>query len=372
MSLARNLCLLFLILFLIIPSCKKEELISTPDFTISLEGEYDDLCTNENDEIMIIGSRKVNNSFGRYDLVILKTNSRAQIIWEKVYKIEKFIKPCRIVSATSGDYFIAIQELKNFATFYNGIKIFQINEEGEILHECFYEGAYFSDMVANPDGGIILCGYTDYEENPGLSVKINSNCEQEYIHEFPFKPSQMIQYSTGEICFLEDKMIEEYTYLIHIYLTNAAGDLLSSDTMTQVAHTARYSFSEVPGELLWLIENNDTTNLFKTDFNSNMIWSTEFASPDQEIYAIWDLRKMGEYYYAVGSYYSDQLILCVIKYDENGNKLRTFRNEIDGYSEYSDVQFIEMDNGSLAFIEPVYPDEGCSKWNNCYILQIFK
>jgi hypothetical protein len=152
----------------------------------------------------------------------------------------------------------------------------------------------------------------------------------------------------------------------------AAGDLFSSDTMTQVAHTARCSFSEVPGEFISLIEYNDTTNLFKTDFNNDIIWLTEFALPDQEFYAIWGLRKMGGYYYALGSYFTDKWILCFIKYDENGNKLRTFRNEIDGSSIYSDVQFIELNNGILAFIEPVYPDEGCSKWNNCYILQIFK
>jgi hypothetical protein len=154
MSLARNRYLLFLILLLIIPSCKKEELISTPDITISLEGEYDDLCTNENNEILIIGSRMDNDPYGTNDdLVILKTNNRAQIIWEKDYKIGEFIKPYRIVRTTSGNYFIAIQD---FATPNSALIILQIDEEGEILHQLNYVDTYLRGMIPDPDGELFF------------------------------------------------------------------------------------------------------------------------------------------------------------------------------------------------------------------------
>jgi hypothetical protein len=88
------------------------------------------------------------------DQVILKTNSRAQIIWEKDYKIGEFIKPYIIVRTTSGNYFIAIQD---FAIPNNALTILQIDEEGEILHQRFYEDTYFRDTIPGPDGGIIFC-----------------------------------------------------------------------------------------------------------------------------------------------------------------------------------------------------------------------
>jgi hypothetical protein len=73
---------LFIVLILLL-SCQKEDQILSPDRTINLEGKYVDLCTNENNEIIMIGTNDdFDPPYGNCDdFVIVKTDQDGNLIW---------------------------------------------------------------------------------------------------------------------------------------------------------------------------------------------------------------------------------------------------------------------------------------------------
>jgi hypothetical protein len=377
MTLPRNLFLFLLILFLIISSCKKEELISTPNISISLEGEYDDLCSNENNEIIMIGTNDdyIPPSYCN-DFIIVKTDQDGNLVWSKKYILDFWVEPQKIVRTAPGVYFIAINNHIEHPQWgpVVSILILQINDAGDTIHTIRMLsrwGIIFKDMIPDQNNGVIVTALVDGDENPGGVAKINDTGEIEFFHQFPYRTEQLTQYPLGEICYMEHAFLNNDTTGVTVHLTSPIGDDLFQSTVLQDNDFIFTRFSEDPNHLIMFYSNGNGKFLTKTDFDSQVVWSERVKFTDSDKGDIRDLRKIGTSYYCLGDHGWQPDGLSVIKYDESGEML-FHKNLLFDSKNYSDeVHFTELNNGDLVFLQP--PDNyfDCEGYN-CYILQIFK
>jgi hypothetical protein len=367
---------LFFIL-LLISSCKKDEPISTPKISISLEGNYNDLCTNENNEIIMIGTNDdyVPPSYCN-DFIIVKADQEGNLIWSKKYIIDFWVEPQKIVHTATGIYFIAINNHIEHPQWgpVVSILIMQINDAGDTIHTTRLLsrwGIILKDMIPDQNNGVIVTAFVDGDENPGEVAKINNAGEIEYIHQFPFRTDQVAQYPTGEVCYLDRAFLNNDTTGVTIHVTSPNGDELFQSTVLQDNDYIFTRFSEDPNNLIMFYSNRNGKFLTKTDFDSKVVWSERVKFIDSDRGDIRNLRKIGTSYYCMGDHGWQPDGLSVIKYNESGEILfhKNLRFESKNYS--PEVHFTELNNGNLVFLQP--PDNyfDCEGYN-CYILQIFK
>ncbi len=107
---------------------------------------------------------------GNYNIMLYKTDTGGNLVWEKSLGGTKAEKPCRIMSAGIGKYFITSGSSSSdgdisFDPYPNALNywILQINEIGDILWEKIYGGTCIDKGNAatiTSDGGVIAYGYT--------------------------------------------------------------------------------------------------------------------------------------------------------------------------------------------------------------------
>ena len=366
----------FFILFLLITaSCKKPGTeISVPDYSLNLECDRSYLCCNDKDEIIIIG---VTGAPLYNELQVIKTDQYANLIWHKQYTIDLGLYPRKILNNGENSYFIAAEDHFNSPIYSegHGILILKIDDNGNIIHQNLLDHNYglnYHDMIDDGFGGVFVTGWPNVtNEDPGYVTRISHDGEIMFEHQFPWKTEHIVQYPIGELCYMEFYWFPNDTTGVKFHLTSPYGDELYNGYL-QYSYPYNFScFSTDPQHLIFLLYGKQKNKLLKADFSGNTIWSSDISYPNDGAGTFWDLRKIEDYYYMITDSEEWPQIITIIKYDDNGQKLKVLRNELYGVSYYSDLQFVELSNGSIALIQPSSTSNGC-QWNNCTALQIFE
>ncbi len=367
-------CLFALLLF---TTCKKEDVLVNPDLTIYFEGRFNDLCTNENNEIIMIGTNDDHDppSFCN-DFIIMKTDQDGNQIWSKKYIIDIFIHPEKIIQTAPGEYFIAITKEYDHPqwAWTMGILVVQINDDGEIVHQNLlelYHGIRFNDMIPDRVNGVIVTGKAFDDDNPGGVAKISNSGEVEFFHQYPFGTEQITQYPLGELCYLEYAFLNNDTRGAAVHLTSPVGDELFHGTILKENNYIFTRFSEDPNHLIMFYLGTNGKFLEKIDYNSQVVWFEQVKFIESDNGMILDLVKIGGYYYCLGEHGLKRDAIGVIKYDETGEKIYQRNFKLINMEYDPDHHFTEMDNGSILFLEPVEHNPECQS-DYCYALQIFK
>jgi hypothetical protein len=360
---------------LIITACKKDK-IPEPKVSVQIEGKFNDLCCNSDNEIVLIGS---NDDFQPpefcNDFIIVKTDQDGNPIWDKKYIFDLLVEPKKILYTGENEYFIAINNFFDDPnwTLTHGIIILKINESGEIISQNLlklFGGLIYRDMILSQDGGVFVAGKALGYENQGVLVKINSSGVTDYINQYPFSFVNLVQYSTGGLGLLEMWHHNDDSIGASLHITDPVGNELVQGKLSLEADDISIYLAEDPGYLVSSIRHESSLSLIKSDYNSHIDWSTPYEMVNAGSAELWGVKKIGAHYFAFGKYGAYAGTFYFVRFDEFGKNELTFRTPLYRYSFIEEIQFTELNNGRIALIQPHESSEYCF-YPNCYSLQIF-
>ncbi len=124
---------------------------------------------NDGDGYIIVSDHYIGYP-GNYNIMLYKTDTGGNLVWEKSLGGTKAEEPCRIMSAGNGNYFITSGSSSSdgditydpYPNSYN-YWILKINGNGDIFWDKIYGGNCFeigNFATTTSDGGVIAYGYT--------------------------------------------------------------------------------------------------------------------------------------------------------------------------------------------------------------------
>jgi hypothetical protein len=365
----------FVVGLIILTACKKDE-IPEPKVSIQIDGSFNDLCCNSDNEIVLIGT---NNDFQPpsfcNDFVIMKTDQDGNPIWEKKYVIDLDIAPKKILFAGPNEYYIAMDNYISHPQWAEtvGILVLKINDTGEIINQnllILNGGLIFLDMILSQDGGVIVSGQSMQLENRGVLAKISSSGVTDYFNRYPGFFVNLLQYSSGGLGLLERWQHNNDSIDALLHITDPVGNELLQGKLSFEADDFTTCLAEDPGYVISSIRHENSLSLVKSNYDNHTDWSTVYNIADDGPIELWGVKKICAHYFTFGKYGSYAGTFYFIRFDEFGKNELTFRTPLYHYSFPEDIQFTELNSGRIALIQPHDPSEYCG-CSGCTLLQIF-
>ena len=117
------------------------------------------------------------------DVWLFKTNSEGELLWEKTFVEDAPAQGWSMQLTDDGGYIIT-GEKTSLENFLNDILLIKTDSEGELLWEKTFGGDHEDkglDVLQTNDGGYIIIGFTGWERyvgSDGLLIKTNSDGEK--------------------------------------------------------------------------------------------------------------------------------------------------------------------------------------------------
>ncbi len=286
----------YLLLLLIVFSCKKEENIDSSQNVFS--GSPDLITQTEDLNIVTcVGHGSL------WNFSILKTDTIGNKIWEKQFSYDDELHLKRIMPLNESEFLIAMNQREHLTIGVNDyVRLLIIESNGNIKWEKeidFEEDIEFKDICMLPNNNFILCGdFVSYSKF--YYCEIDKNLNQNWIKTY----TDSIEYCQARQVMFEDDSINILGSInanrVLLLRTDMNGNI-SSKKEFQI-NTHQFYFSEISTELI-LVENSKSGSLsfYKVNNQGNSIWQNTYTIPDCDNAVFSDLKISNNSYCILGN-----------------------------------------------------------------------